>query len=37
MNVEGIAHDIVHCAVKIHRALGPGLLGSAYQACLTHD
>jgi GxxExxY protein len=37
MNIEGTAHDIVDSAIKVHRALGPGLLESAYQACLTHD
>ena len=29
-----IAGEIVDAAVKVHRALGPGLLESAYQACL---
>jgi GxxExxY protein len=28
---------IVECATEVHRALGPGLLESAYQACLAHD
>ncbi len=32
-----LATDIVDSAVKIHRALGPGLLESAYQACLAHE
>ena len=25
------------CALKVHRALGPGLLESAYEACLSHE
>ena len=34
---ERIAGEIVDAAVKVHRALGPGLLESAYQACLAHE
>jgi hypothetical protein len=30
-DIETIATDIVDSAVKVHRALGPGLLESAYQ------
>ena len=32
-DIEGIARDVVDTAIKVHRALGPGLLESAYQAC----
>jgi GxxExxY protein len=28
---------IVDAAMKVHSALGPGLLESAYQACLAHE
>ena len=28
---------IIGAAIKIHRALGQGLLESAYLACLTHE
>ncbi|HKJ37973.1 MAG TPA: GxxExxY protein [Anaerolineales bacterium] len=31
--IEAIATDVVDCAVKVHKALGPGLLESAYQQC----
>ena len=27
----------MRAAIKIHRKLGPGLLESAYEACLTHE
>ena len=27
---------IVDCAIRVHRTLGPGLLESAYAACLIH-
>ncbi len=29
--------QIIAAAIKIHRKLGPGLLESAYEACLTHE
>ena len=37
MNIEDIAAIIVDSAIKVHRALGPGLLESAYQRCLAHE
>jgi GxxExxY protein len=37
MTADEVAKDIVDAALKVHRALGPGLLESAYQACLAHD
>jgi GxxExxY protein len=37
MEIEDIAKEIVDSAVKVHRQLGPGLLESAYQACLTYE
>jgi GxxExxY protein len=37
VQVEEIASQIVDSALKVDRALGPGLLESAYQACLAHD
>ncbi len=36
-DIEAIGHDIVDCAVKVHQALGPGLLESAYQYCLAYE
>jgi GxxExxY protein len=37
MEIEKIASEIVDSAIKVHRALGPGLLESAYQACLAYE
>ncbi len=37
MDIEIVAKQIVDSALKVHTALGPGLLESAYQACLTHE
>jgi GxxExxY protein len=34
---EEIGKQIVDSAVKVHRELGPGLLESAYQACLAYE
>jgi len=36
-DIEEIARTIVHSAIKIHKALGPGLLESVYQKCLTYE
>jgi len=37
MSENEITHQIIGCAIKIHRAFGPGLLESAYEACLHHE
>ena len=37
MDDEAIGKQIVHCAVKVHTALGAGLLESAYESCLAHE
>jgi iron complex transport system substrate-binding protein len=34
MNVEEAAKEVVHCAFRIHRDLGPGLLESVYETVL---
>ena len=34
---ESIATGVVDSILKVYRALGPGLLESAYEACLIHD
>jgi len=34
---EALAREIVDCAYKVHRALGPGLLESIYEACFCHE
>ena len=35
--LERVASIIVDAMVQVHRALGPGLLESAYQACLAYE
>lgn len=32
-----LTHEIIGAAMDVHRALGPGLLESAYQACLAQE
>jgi GxxExxY protein len=36
-DLEAIAKDVVDCAIKVHKALGPGLLESAYQRCHAYE
>ncbi len=31
------SHKLIGAAIEVHRALGPGLLESAYQACLCRE
>ena len=35
--IEELGKEIVHSAVQVHRALGPGLLESVYQTCLGYE
>jgi GxxExxY protein len=34
---EALTEQIIGAAIEVHRALGPGLLESAYQMCLAHE
>jgi GxxExxY protein len=35
--VNRITEQIIGAAIEVHRALGPGLLESAYEACLAFE
>jgi GxxExxY protein len=35
--IEGLASVVVDAAFKVHKGLGPGLLESAYEACLGRE
>lgn len=35
--LNAITEQIIGAAIEVHRALGPGLLESAYEACLGHE
>lgn len=35
--VTQLSYDIVGCAIKVHKELGPGLLESIYELCLAYE
>lgn len=37
MNENELSRVVIGCAMKVHSALGPGLLESAYEACLEYE
>jgi GxxExxY protein len=37
MDIEGAGRSILGAAIKVHSALGPGLLETAYQSCLAYE
>jgi len=36
-NPSPLVEKVIGCAIEVHRTIGPGLLESAYDACLTHE
>ena len=37
MEFDLLSKEIIGCAIEVHRLLGPGLLESAYEECLTYE
>lgn len=37
MTEEQIGHSVIGAALKVHSAVGPGLLESAYETCLIYE
>lgn len=35
--ITQLSYDIVGCAIKVHKELGPGLLESVYEMCLAYE
>ncbi|MFZ1699345.1 MAG: GxxExxY protein [Pyrinomonadaceae bacterium] len=35
--INAIAEKVIGCAIEVHRAIGPGLLESAYEECLCYE
>ncbi len=36
-NINRLTGIVIGCAIEVHKALGPGLLESAYEQCLCHE
>ena len=37
MELNEVTHTVIGCALKVHSALGPGLLENAYHRCLARE
>jgi GxxExxY protein len=37
MEFEALSNRVIGFAIEVHKALGPGLLESAYERCLAHE
>lgn len=37
MNENDLSREIIGAAIEVHKALGPGLLESAYETCLERE
>lgn len=37
MLFETLTHEIIGASIEVHRVLGPGLLESAYEQCLSYE
>jgi len=37
MEFDELSNKVIGCAVEVHRHLGPGLLESAYERCLSFE
>ena len=37
MDINQLSSQIIAAAIEVHKALGPGLLESAYEKCLCHE
>ena len=35
--VTQLSYEVIGCAIKVHKALGPGLLEGIYEKCLKYE
>ncbi len=35
--IDDLTHKVIGAGIEVHKALGPGLLESAYEECLCHE
>ncbi len=35
--INALSYDVIGAAIEVHKAVGPGLLESAYEECLAHE
>ncbi|OHB57343.1 MAG: GxxExxY protein [Planctomycetes bacterium GWF2_42_9] len=37
MDFDELSNKVIGCAIEVHKTLGPGLLESAYEKCLSYE
>ena len=37
MDIDDLTREVINAAIEVHKALGPGLLESAYEECLCRE
>lgn len=37
MEINSLSEKIIGCCIEVHKTLGPGLLESAYEECLSYE
>jgi GxxExxY protein len=37
MDTDIVTQNVIGCAIEVHKTLGPGLLESSYESCLTYE
>ena len=37
MEFDSLSNKIIGCAIEVHKSLGPGLLESVYEECLSYE